>query len=170
MASKDAPRSGPPMSEMPPSAARSREIAAERAAHSGPALARPMYGGLAEATAAMAAERPEEAERLTGGTAGEVVRPADAPTPEDGAPGRTAGDVPCWETGLSLSASVDFTALGRVAGPFTEDEACKLVAPIRMRQVGWLDQRGRVWLETPPAAGFDGGSLTPLLIQLSYDD
>jgi hypothetical protein len=117
-----------------------------------------MYGGLAKATA-----RAQE-------NSGEVVRSEHQATPEDGAPGRTAGDVPCWETGLSLSASVDFTALGRVAGPFTEDEASKLVAPIRMRQVGWLDQRGRVWLETPPVAGFDGGSLTPLLIQLSYDD
>ena len=33
-----------------------------------------------------------------------------------------------------------------------------------LRRVGWLDQRGRVWLHTPPQDGFDGGSLTPLLI------
>ena len=33
-----------------------------------------------------------------------------------------------------------------------------------LRRVGWLDQKGRVWTKIPPAAGFDGGSLTPLLI------
>jgi len=33
-----------------------------------------------------------------------------------------------------------------------------------LRRVGWLDQKGRVWIEVPPQAGFDGGSLTPLLI------
>jgi len=36
----------------------------------------------------------------------------------------------------------------------------------RFRRVGWLDQKGRVWTQTPPSASFDGGSLTPLLIQL----
>ena len=34
----------------------------------------------------------------------------------------------------------------------------------KLRRIGWLDQKGRVWLEVPPAAQFDGGSLTPLLI------
>src|ERR1700683_239883 len=34
----------------------------------------------------------------------------------------------------------------------------------RLRRIGWLDQKGRVWLRVPPGAGFDGGSLTPLLI------
>jgi hypothetical protein len=33
-----------------------------------------------------------------------------------------------------------------------------------LRRVGWLDQKGRVWLQVPPSATFDGGSLTPLLI------
>lgn len=33
-----------------------------------------------------------------------------------------------------------------------------------LRRIGWLDQKGRVWLATPPTAEFDGGSLTPLLI------
>ena len=33
-----------------------------------------------------------------------------------------------------------------------------------LRRVGWLDQKGRVWTKIPPSAGFDGGSLTPLLI------
>lgn len=33
-----------------------------------------------------------------------------------------------------------------------------------LRRIGWLDQKGRVWLKCPPSAEFDGGSLTPLLI------
>ncbi len=37
---------------------------------------------------------------------------------------------------------------------------------LRVRRVGWLDQKGRVWTEIPPSSEFDGGSLTPLLIQL----
>jgi hypothetical protein len=37
---------------------------------------------------------------------------------------------------------------------------------LRVRRVGWLDQKGRVWTEIPPISEFDGGSLTPLLIQL----
>ena len=35
---------------------------------------------------------------------------------------------------------------------------------ITLRRIGWLDQKGRVYTETPPQDGFDGGSLTPLLI------
>ncbi|MGH3417781.1 MAG: hypothetical protein ACRDVE_14480 [Actinocrinis sp.] len=38
-----------------------------------------------------------------------------------------------------------------------------------LRRVGWLDQKGRVWTEIPPQAGFDGGSLTPLLIDSRED-
>jgi hypothetical protein len=34
----------------------------------------------------------------------------------------------------------------------------------RLRRIGWLDQKGRVYTAMPPQAGFDGGSLTPLLI------
>lgn len=33
-----------------------------------------------------------------------------------------------------------------------------------LRRVGWLDQKGRVWTSIPPSDQFDGGSLTPLLI------
>lgn len=36
---------------------------------------------------------------------------------------------------------------------------------MRVRRVGWLDQRGRVWYSIPPSDDFDGGSLTPLLVQ-----
>ena len=38
-----------------------------------------------------------------------------------------------------------------------------------LRRVGWLDQKGRVWTDIPPAAGFGGGSLTPLLIDPRED-
>jgi hypothetical protein len=38
-----------------------------------------------------------------------------------------------------------------------------------MRRVGWLDQKGRVWTEMPSTADFDGGSLTPLLIDARED-
>lgn len=34
----------------------------------------------------------------------------------------------------------------------------------RLRRIGWVDQKGRVYTMCPPQAGFDGGSLTPLLI------
>lgn len=34
----------------------------------------------------------------------------------------------------------------------------------RLRRIGWLDQKGRVWTRVPSGADFDGGSLTPLLI------
>jgi hypothetical protein len=38
-----------------------------------------------------------------------------------------------------------------------------------LRRVGWLDQKGRVWTEIPPGVTFDGGSLTPLLIDVRED-
>lgn len=43
------------------------------------------------------------------------------------------------------------------------------IAVATLRRVGWLDQKGRVWTDTPPSAGFDGGSLTPLLIDARED-
>ena len=33
-----------------------------------------------------------------------------------------------------------------------------------LRRIGWIDQKGRVWTKIPPISDFDGGSLTPLLI------
>jgi len=38
-----------------------------------------------------------------------------------------------------------------------------------LRRIGWLDQKGRVWLETPAGIDFDGGSLTPLLVDARED-
>lgn len=40
---------------------------------------------------------------------------------------------------------------------------------ISLRKIGWLDQKGRVWKEAPFTVGFDGGSLTPLLINPGCD-
>jgi hypothetical protein len=73
-----------------------------------------------------------------------------------------------WPTGMRLHQAEDFTASGRLRSPpWQEEDRAEGVmrASIRMRRVGWLDQKGRVWVTVPPAPGFDGGSLTPLLIQ-----
>ena len=35
-----------------------------------------------------------------------------------------------------------------------------------LRRIGWIDQRGCVWLKIPPTQAFTGGSLTPLLIDV----
>lgn len=43
------------------------------------------------------------------------------------------------------------------------------VVAATLRRVGWIDQLGRVWLKVPPCDGFDGGSLTPLLIDARED-
>lgn len=39
-----------------------------------------------------------------------------------------------------------------------------------LRRIGWLDQKGRVWTHVPSGRDFDGGSLTPLLIDVRGDD
>lgn len=70
-----------------------------------------------------------------------------------------------WQTGLELHQAEPFDASGQLRGEVREDAERK-IAVIGMRRVGWLDQRGRVWLSCPPAREFDGGSLTPLLIQV----
>jgi hypothetical protein len=42
-------------------------------------------------------------------------------------------------------------------------------ATVQLRRIGWIDQKGRVYKEVPPTAEFDGGSLTPLLINPGCD-
>lgn len=69
------------------------------------------------------------------------------------------------DSGLRLWRGVP----AEVAGPLVRIDGRTVNYPdsrasIRLRQVGWLDQAGRVWLDLPPQAEFDGGSLTPLLI------
>lgn len=48
-------------------------------------------------------------------------------------------------------------------------EASRQRHTARLRRTGWLDQKGRVWTEVPATRGFDGGSLTPLLIDARED-
>lgn len=48
-------------------------------------------------------------------------------------------------------------------------EASRQRHTAKLRRVGWLDQKGRVWTQVPASADFDGGSLTPLLIDVRED-
>jgi hypothetical protein len=85
---------------------------------------------------------------------------------------------PSWQTGMALHAGEPWDV---PADSFYDDDldvrACTRLVTVkgaqvpaaRLRRVGWLDQKGRVWLATPPAAQFDGGSLTPLLIDARED-
>jgi hypothetical protein len=74
---------------------------------------------------------------------------------------------------MRLHEGEDFTASGVMTHLDREPIVAGAEPPIRasvlMRRVGWLDQKGRVWLKTPPSREFDGGSLTPLLIQIEGD-
>lgn len=69
----------------------------------------------------------------------------------DGAPDFAPTRIGPWPTGM------------RVGGPLHEGDQ-RREGVSYLRQIGWLDQKGRVWLAPPPSAEFDGGSLTPLLI------
>jgi hypothetical protein len=84
---------------------------------------------------------------------------------------------PSWQTGLSEARNCENVDIFPDTRPDPDDDEGNAVyarlarhrsgqdLPVaRLRRVGWLDQKGRVWLATPPAAQFDGGSLTPLLI------
>lgn len=94
--------------------------------------------------------------------------PIETPEAEESLP---PGDpAESWPSGLSLSAGVPYTATGRVDGPLGEDSASKLLAPILMRQIGWLDSEGRIWGPGEITTEMLGGaSLTPLLVQVSHD-
>jgi len=45
-----------------------------------------------------------------------------------------------------------------------DEGTCSYEDHATLRRVGWLDQKGRVWTYVPSSLDFDGGSLTPLLI------
>lgn len=72
-----------------------------------------------------------------------------------------------WHTGLSLNGNCEpwpVPADSRLEG-FHEDSVLKVTADhATLRRIGWLDQKGRVWLAVPPSVTFGAGSLTPLLI------
>lgn len=86
--------------------------------------------------------------------------------------------VQSWETGLQLHQGEDWEVLPDMKpDPDPQDSfGFPVLAKMRssrsgvevpaatLRRIGWVDQKGRVWLEIPPAIQFDGGSLTPLLI------
>jgi hypothetical protein len=82
-----------------------------------------------------------------------------------------------WPTGLDVARNCeDWPVIPDLKPAGGEDEPFRyefkttvprsgLDVPVAtLRRIGWVDQKGRVWLECPPAAQFDGGSLTPLLI------
>lgn len=74
------------------------------------------------------------------------------------------------DTGMRLHAGEDWPVPANYYPERQVDEAFQFDTDARgvpvatLRRVGWLDQKGRVWLEVPPSGDFDGGSLTPLLI------
>lgn len=72
-----------------------------------------------------------------------------------------------WPTGLSLNRNCDrwLVPADSSLEVFHEDSTIRVWQQhATLRRIGWLDQRGRVWLEIPPSDEFDGGSLTALLI------
>ena len=68
--------------------------------------------------------------------------------------------------GQIVSASVDSGKVGTVI----ENKAPFTLPPVVANNTLYvLDQKGRVWLKVPPGSQFDGGSLTPLLIDARED-
>lgn len=74
-----------------------------------------------------------------------------------------------WPTGMRLHQGEPWPVHGDLLrdadGYPTGEHAPRAI----LRRIGWLDQLGRVWLAIPPTATFDGGSLTPLLIDARED-
>lgn len=98
------------------------------------------------------------------------------------APETPPAAVPSWPTGMKLHAGEQWQLLPDLRYEPDETKPPDLVYvrygtardgtrhPVAtLRRVGWLDQQGRVWTAMPPGAGFDGGSLTPLLIDARED-
>jgi hypothetical protein len=76
------------------------------------------------------------------------------------------------QTDMRLYDGEDWETTAHIA-PVSRTRHCPahgfIQATIRLRRIGWLDQKGRVWTEIPPQDGFDGGSLTPLLVNPGCD-
>jgi hypothetical protein len=76
------------------------------------------------------------------------------------------------QTDMRLYDGEDWETTAHIA-PVSSPRHCDahdfIQATIRLRRIGWLDQKGRVWTEIPPQDGFDGGSLTPLLVNPGCD-
>jgi hypothetical protein len=71
-----------------------------------------------------------------------------------------------WPTLLRESQGEDWLVIGHTwRTPIRKcDHEDAELATLKLRRVGWLDQKGRVWVVQPTTREFDGGSLTPLLI------
>jgi hypothetical protein len=79
-----------------------------------------------------------------------------------------------FQTNLHLYEGEPWEATAHSCAPLTGiSDICPdhLVSQstIIMRRIGWIDQKGRIWKEAPHPDSFDGGSLTPLLINPGCD-
>jgi hypothetical protein len=78
-----------------------------------------------------------------------------------------------WATGLSVYHNVeDWPATAHeVATPKICPHHGELISTIKLRRIGWIDQRGNVWTDEKAwrKAGGPNGSLTPLLINPGCD-
>ena len=79
--------------------------------------------------------------------------------------------MPIYQTDLKLYEGEDWPTTSHAAGqpPVLCPDHEVTQYTIKLRRIGWIDQKGRVYKETPTQAGFDGGSLTPLLINPGCD-
>lgn len=79
-----------------------------------------------------------------------------------------------FQTNLHLYEGEDWETTAHAAIPVTSSiKVCQdheaFECTITLRRIGWIDQRGRIWREAPHPDGFDGGGLTPLLINPGCD-
>jgi hypothetical protein len=75
------------------------------------------------------------------------------------------------QTGMRLHDGEDWPTRGHVVTPALRCDHNVPNASIMLRRIGWLDQRGMVWLSDREwmAAGSPNGSITPLLISAGCD-
>lgn len=75
------------------------------------------------------------------------------------------------QTGMRLWSGTEWTAAGHVSGEASPCDHEVPRAQIKVRRVGWLDQKGMVWLDQQDwiDAGGPNGSITPLLIVTGCD-
>jgi hypothetical protein len=75
------------------------------------------------------------------------------------------------QTSMRLSKGTEILVEGHVSGEARECDHEVPRARIKLRQIGWLDQRGRVWMSFSDwqKAGGPAGSITPLLINPGCD-
>lgn len=76
-----------------------------------------------------------------------------------------------YPTGMRLHEGENWPVVGHVTGNAGSCDHDVPRAKIELRRIGWLDQKGNVWLSTKQwaDAGAPNGSITPLLIALGCD-